>query len=604
MVSIFIRQVRSRILFIAIAAGLLILAGGLWLSGRVYTSSQPVSQKINHSVVESTPFGSQYTDKALFLSAIKQVKAAHLQAPVTGVIVPHHLLAIDLIAKTFAGIASNNYKNIVLLSPDHFNAGQSNISITERNFETVFGELQTDANLSRKLKQLPFVREGDFFYREHGLQASLPFIKYYFPEAHVTAMTFKPTVSRDELDQVISVVAKELPPDSLIVQSTDFSHYLAPVLANDFDKESIAAITSENPEVILKLKQPEHLDSVAALYLQPSLQKNLLHSKPIIRDHKNSQDYTEDTVTSSTSYLTVVYAVPDAETGNAELIFAGDVMLSRYIGDMMAKRNDYDFPFEKIQSFLKSADMVFGNLESPIGRAGKAVTGLYSFQAAPEAARGLKKAGFNLVSVANNHAFDYGLEGFWDTLKNLKNAGIAYAGGGYNSNEAYRGAELNIHGINVTVLAFTDLLPKKWAATEKQAGVSYLDKERMIASIRAAKKKSDLVIVSFHWGREYETASNQRQQELAAAAVEAGASLIVGHHPHVVQEIANIKNVTVAYSLGNFVFDQNFSKETSTGLLLKVSVKDKKIDSVTPYTLRFNKNFQPFLDEDKNSIKE
>ena len=594
MVSIFIRQVIVKKLIFGLVC-LIVVAGSLWFSIQFKEKNNLVAHQPISIEVDKRPVGAQYTDSALFLSAIKQTKVSDNHTDVSGLIVPHHLLAIDLIAKSFASISLNSYSHIVLLSPDHFNAGQSNISVTERNFTTVFGELTTNEETSQELKHLPFVNEGDFLYREHGIQAILPFIKYYFPKTSLTVITFKPTTSKAELDQVVDILTKKLPTDSLVVQSTDFSHYLTPDQAAAFDDVSMKAITSDNGEEILALKQPENLDSVAALYVQASLQQNFFKTKPTILEHKNSQAYTTDKVVSSTSYLTVMYSKSTTEKGNAEFMFVGDIMLSRYIGQIMEERSNYTFPFEKIKTFLSSADLIFGNLESPISNKGKSVGSLYSFRADPKSVLGLKNAGFSVVSVANNHAFDYGLEAFSDTLRNLKSVGIAYAGGGENTHEAYQGAKLKINDTEITVLAFTDLLPKKWGATDQQAGVSYLDKQVMINSIAAAKKSSDLVIVSFHWGREYETKSNDRQQEFAQAAVDAGASLIVGHHPHVAQEISKINNVVVAYSLGNFVFDQNFSKDTNTGLLLKIKIKDKKIDNVKPYTVYFNNDFQPYI---------
>ena len=119
----------------------------------------------------------------------------------------------------------------------------------------------------------------------------------------------------------------------------------------------------------------------------------------------------------------------------------------------------------------------------------------------------------------------------------------------------------------------------------------------MVKDIKAAKAKSDLVIVSFHWGQEYQTKSNAHQQKIAAAAVKAGADLIVGHHPHVAQEIDKIQGVTVAYSLGNFIFDQNFSPETKTGLILKVKIENNKIVKVEPRMIKFTNNFQPYIDQ-------
>ena len=332
---------------------MLIGAGGVWLYC-VDNKQEPERGERQENTQETKAFGSQYTDKTLFLSAVKQHPAGNAYREVSGLIVPHHLLAIDIIAKAFASIAFNSYSTIILLSPDHFDAGQSKISVSERNFQTVFGDIATDATISRALKQLPFITEGDFLYREHGVQAILPFIKYYFPRSKVVVMTFKPNVPKNELDAAISVLEQKLPKDSLVIQSTDFSHYLTSSQAATYDDASINTLTKEKTEEVLHLRQPENLDSVAALYVQASLQKNFFHHKPTITDHKNSQEYTKENVTASTSYLSVVYGekAEDIADGNAELMFVGDVMLSRYIGKIMEERNDYTFPFAKIQPFL------------------------------------------------------------------------------------------------------------------------------------------------------------------------------------------------------------------------------------------------------------
>jgi len=544
-----------------------------------------------------------YTDSSMFLSAIKQADSGKGSTTITseianekisGLIVPHHLLAIDLAAKIYSLASSNKYKNIVLLSPDHFNLGHSDISVTENNFSTVFGEIKTDRAISLELKKLNFVSEEDFFYREHGLEAELPFIKYYWPDAEITALTFKPNTSKEELDQVIAVLEKGLSPDSLVIQSTDFSHYLTPLQAEEKDLGTIKVLQENSPASILKLNQPDNIDSLAAAYIQMSLQKDFYGANLDIIDHKNSQSYTKENVSSSTSYITGIYSKANID-GEANFIFVGDVMLSRHIGEIMAARHDFNFPFLEIQSYLHSADLVFGNLESPISSGGESAGHLYSFRADPEAVSGLKNAGFKVLSVANNHAFDYGQAAFMDTLNNLKNAGLAYAGGGFNFNEAHLGSLQEINGVKTIFLAYTNLLPSSQAATEKQAGYANLDLKQMVKDIKAAKEKADLVVVSFHWGKEYETTHNALQEEIAKTAIDAGASLIIGHHPHVVQDIGLYKGVTIAYSLGNFIFDQNFSSSTNTGLALKILIKDKKIEKVEPQVINFNHDFQPYL---------
>jgi len=549
----------------------------------------------NNGSKQTQAIGAQYTDSSFFLSAIKQTTVKPSSEIINGLIVPHHLLAKNIIANSFSYASANKYKTIVLLSPDHYEAGEKEISVTERDFSTVFGTVTTDKEIARQLKELSFVGEGDFFYREHGLGSQLPFIKYYFPDAKIIALTFKPTTSQDKLDKVIAILEKNLSPDSLIIQSTDFSHYLSPAEAAVEDNESLNLINNGDPAKVFDLGQPANIDSTASLYVQTSLQKDLFKSKAVILEHKNSQDYTTEKVTSSTSYLAVAYQPEIKNSGNANFIFVGDVMLSRYIGELMAKKQDYNFPYEKIKTELAGADLVFGNLETPVANSGDSAHTLYSFLTNPLALSGLKNSGFKVVTVANNHAFDYKLGAYVETLNNLKSAGIAYTGGGFNFNEAHSGATIDINGVKTTFLAYTDLLPKSSAATDNQAGIAYLDQAQMIKDIKSAKIKSDLVIVSFHWGQEYQTKSKAHQQAIAAAAVTAGADLIVGHHPHVAQEVTEINGVTVAYSLGNFIFDQNFSPDTNHALILNVKIANKKIVEVKPQTIKFTNNFQPYL---------
>ncbi|MEI6529385.1 MAG: AmmeMemoRadiSam system protein B [Candidatus Falkowbacteria bacterium] len=596
---------KKRIIYLISLLVLVIITVGFFVFFKQSKNGE-VEKNIPGEINQVRPIGMLYSDASPYLSAIRLAKNVIATSSVSGLIVPHHLLAKDLMADTFAYASKGNYKLIVLLSPDHYSAGKTKVSVTERSFSTVFGEISSDSELAKKLKESPYVSEENFFYREHGLQAELPFIKYYFPDAKLLAITFKPGISQLELDRLVSVLGRELPLDSLIIQSTDFSHYLSSAQAVEKDTETIKVLKQNDCEKILSLNQPENIDSLAAAYVQASLQRNVFQSSISILNHKNSQDYTAEKISSSTSYVSAAYIqsiknekfVEPAESiksNNAELIFVGDIMLSRYIGELMSKKEDYSFPYKEIKPFLSEADSVFGNLESPISDKGKSTGSLYPFRADPLVVLGLKNAGFTVMSVANNHAFDYGREAFTDTLKNIKNAGISYAGGGVNFMEAHNGAYQEINGVKIIYLAYTDLLAKSDAANDTAAGVSYLDISQMVKDIKVVKEKADLVIVSFHWGREYETTHNAHQEEIARAAIEAGASLIIGHHPHVAQDLDLYKNVYIAYSLGNFIFDQNFSPETSSGLALKVTIKNKKVSNVATETILFNHNFQPYI---------
>jgi poly-gamma-glutamate synthesis protein (capsule biosynthesis protein) len=284
------------------------------------------------------------------------------------------------------------------------------------------------------------------------------------------------------------------------------------------------------------------------------------------------------------------------------LIFVGDIMLDRGVEYMIKKQGngDYRFPFLKIADELKRADILFGNLEGPISDKGVRVGSIYSFRNDPKTIEGLTFAGFNVLSLANNHALDYTRKALEDCLTRLSNTGIGYVGVGLTENEAFSPFIKKIEGIKIGFLAYTNLGPESWRATSGNSGIAWLSKkdmEKIKEDIETAKEKTDVLIVSLHTGEEYQKKPTQFQVKFSKMAIEAGADLVIGHHPHVVQEIEKYKEGYIAYSLGNFVFDQKFSKETMEGLMLKVLIENSKIKEVIPIKVKINQFYQPEIAE-------
>ena len=284
----------------------------------------------------------------------------------------------------------------------------------------------------------------------------------------------------------------------------------------------------------------------------------------------------DNAVLAPSSIPTTQTPPPDKEI---KMIFVGDMMLSRSVGALMAKTNEYTYPFTAIGEYFKSADLTFGNLENPVSSRGVRVGSIFSFRADPKTIEGLTFAGFDVVSIANNHMWDYGREAFIDTMAHLTEAGINFVGGGHNNEEAHRPVIKYINGTKIAFLAYTEFLQNAISGIDS-AGITKWDIEQMKKDIAEAQQSNDIVVVSLHWGEEYKTQHNQKQENMAKAAIDAGADLIIGHHPHVRQEVEQYKNGWIAYSLGNFVFDQNFSAETVRGLVLEVTLSDRKIKSV------------------------
>ncbi|MGE5453790.1 MAG: CapA family protein [Methylocystaceae bacterium] len=266
----------------------------------------------------------------------------------------------------------------------------------------------------------------------------------------------------------------------------------------------------------------------------------------------------------------------------------GDIMLARKLNTYMTKYG-YGHPVKNIGGDLASSDITFGNLESPIGTTGSKMPGKgICFRADPRSVATLNGGGFDVLSVANNHMLDYDEPAFNETLALLKANSIAAVGGGVNLEAAREPVIINKNGLKIAFLAYSDMAdlyfsssyPRKFQAEEDTPGVAPTVRDLMLEDVTQAGKMADMVVVSLHWGWEYNKSPTEAQRLLAHELVDAGANLIIGHHPHVYQGIESYGGGVIAYSLGNFIFDQNQSLETREGLVLSAFVTDKGLQEV------------------------
>lgn len=296
--------------------------------------------------------------------------------------------------------------------------------------------------------------------------------------------------------------------------------------------------------------------------------------------------------------------VSEEQSENSKIVIyaVGDVMLDRGVEYMIEKEGggDFKFPFLKIAEDLKEADILFGNLEGPISERGIKVGSIYSFRSNPKVVEGLNYVGFDVLSLANNHMFDYGREALEDTMSILKENNIDYIGAGFNDKESFSLNIKKVKNVRIGFMAFTDLGSSNWRAGEENSGMSWIreeDIEKIKEDIRKAKEKVDVLIISLHSGNEYEINPTVFQEEFSQSCIEAGADIILGHHPHVVQKIEKYQNGWIVYSLGNFVFDQFFSEETMKGVLLEIVVINGKINKVNSKEVEISQFYQPYLTE-------
>ncbi|GMQ77550.1 MAG: hypothetical protein BMS9Abin02_0038 [Anaerolineae bacterium] len=243
------------------------------------------------------------------------------------------------------------------------------------------------------------------------------------------------------------------------------------------------------------------------------------------------------------------------------LAAVGDIMLDRSLGDEIQQGN-IGYPFELVIEELTAADLTVGNLESSLGDIGEPANKSYTFQAPPGAAKSLAYAGFDLLSLANNHALDYGQDALIQGINLLQREGIDVVGAGANVVKASSPIYLESKGIKVAFLAYVDVQvegsgfdTRSWTADLSSPGLNWTDPGKIAHDVAGAKDNSDIVIVLLHSGIEYMKQPSPEQSAAAKAAIDAGADLIVGHHAHVLQGLEFYKDGVIVYGLGNFAFD-------------------------------------------------
>jgi len=513
---------------------------------------------------------------------------------VLGGVAPHHIpTAIPLLAEFYLKLQkTKNIDTFIILAPDHFEKGNSDVSISKAEFITPFGKVLPNLEIIKQLEDSGLVVNDEAPFNDHSIHSQLLFISRLFPNAKVVPMAFRSSSTNEFAELLGEKLASLITPNTFIVASVDFSHYLNERQARILDDQSASILTMLQPRLagLTEADSPQSLVTVISAVNKLGANLTIPLGTFNSSDYSNIDDYT-------TGYVIQFYGIKNEKTSinsrDGTILFVGDIMLSRSVGNLMERKGDYNLPFINLAEFLRSADLTFGNLEGPISSRGVNVGSIYSFRADPKVVEGLKFAGFNILSIANNHVWDYGRGAFMDTLKHLKDSAISYVGGGANSDEAHAGIIKEVNGTKVGFLAYTDLLPRNISATLTKPGVSFLELEQVKKDIVALKPHVDILVVSFHWGEEYKTNHNRKQENIAKSAIDAGADLIIGHHPHVIQEVEQYKNGWIAYSLGNFVFDQMFSENTKTGLILEVAIQDGKINNVEKIVVSINNYYQP-----------
>ncbi|OGF25454.1 AmmeMemoRadiSam system protein B [Candidatus Falkowbacteria bacterium RIFOXYB2_FULL_34_18] len=501
-------------------------------------------------------------------------------------IIPHHLLAADLISEFFYNLDGQDYDTIILIGPNHYNQGNAKIITSEYDWETPYGILKNDRNILDILKNYEDIEINEnVIGNEHAIYGEVSFIKKYFPKAKMVPLILRSNINKAEGDELVKILMEAVKDKNfLMLASADFSHYKDSLTAQKNDQDSIQAIRSFDFENIYDLD----IDSPPAIYtilkfceLQNAAFKLLHNSNSALLTNRPELD-------STTSYVTGYFT---QESDKIKMLFLGDLMLDRYVLTKI-KDNNLSFLFDDLNesNFFDSYDLISANLEGPVTDKAAYYPPIKEFDFAfdPSLVIGLKKYNFNFLNLANNHFDDQGARGIIETRKNLDRLGFYYSG--------------CINGIIDDCSSTIIQLGNKGIA---MVGLSLLGEKlenKFEGLIKELKEKSDIIVVNIHWGNEYDQRFNSIQQKLAHELIDAGADLIIGHHPHVVQGVEIYKNRAIFYSLGNFIFDQYFNEETQKGLAIKAVWQDNDFNfELLPFKSQ-NSRISLVLDKEKEEM--
>ena len=292
-------------------------------------------------------------------------------------------------------------------------------------------------------------------------------------------------------------------------------------------------------------------------------------------------------------------AVANQSNDDITMTMVGDIMMGRYVEEV-TDRHGFDYLFRYMKPYFEASDYVSGNYEHP---ALKKDTSRYEesnteihLNSNKDGIEAVKNAGFSVVSLANNHMLDFGEQGLEDTIDLFDKADMDFVGVGKNTPDAKNSIQYSeVNGVRVATLGFTDVYGKDNVPKNNKAGLLNSNPDVLFEMIGKAKDEkqgnADLIVVNMHWGQEYATSATGRQKELAKAVIDAGADIIIGHHPHVVQSFDTYKDGLIFYSLGNFIFDQGWTRTKDSAMVqyhlaedgkAKVDVVPLRIEEATP----------------------
>jgi AmmeMemoRadiSam system protein B len=474
-----------------------------------------------------------------FLDAAYDQAAEHDSVKVQAIISPHHLLVAKDIAALFEAVSRSSVDTVVIISPNHFGLGTAPAHIGAVGYSTPYGQVDPDQFGIQKLLEASdiLVEDAAAFNGEHGIAGLTPFVKRSFPGADIVPIMLHESLSQEDAQALGELIA-EVIPNALVVASIDFSHNLPSYVQEAHD--DLIERTLENGEYCAGCA-PLEIDSNATLATVMRFAQARGDGRWNELTHTDSLSLVGgDDWGENVSHYTGYFSPGEVEPEDfAALHFVGDIMLDRGVRVLIDQAESFEYPWEDMQRFLMGAHLRIGNLEGTVNEQASTYTYNPPFRFVFSSESVEIMGGYiDVVSLANNHTSDVGSASQAETKERLDDMEIDWFGSYATPEPRF---DTTVNGIDLTFIGYHQFQP---------------DEDALVELISSAHEEDRFVIVQPHWGTEYEYSPSTSQEYLAEIMVNAGADLIIGGHPHVVQGIQLIDDVPVVYSLGNFIFDQ------------------------------------------------
>jgi len=578
--------------------------------------NEPIAQAQYTKYIPAKILDKNFYEKAFSVAEKKFITKNKENKNVNILLVNHHLLAPHFIADTLAQISEEqkqNIKNVILISPNHFHEGSNNIITSNLPFKTPYGFLENINNSNFLENSLNIAVNNTVVKNEHGITGIVGFIQKYFNSTKRNVVKILPIIINDktstkEMESLAQNITKKFQKkDTVIIISMDMSHDLFPQIANFHDVMTLQMIKNLDKSSAKRVDT----DSKQTFVTMFSIAKMWNQERFILTHHSSSAEilqkqYQVDT----TSYITGFFTEGnkstvknDAEKTVVTGLFFGDMMFDRYIRQQL-DREGWDSILDwRMKRFMTGSDFTVVNFEGAMteNKPYTARDNMLAFTSDPKWAKNMAEYGINIASLANNHSLNFGKQGFIDTKKFLEKYNIATFGTPYNNSEKGNLSVIkNVRGMKIAFVAYHELFDG--------------NVKPIVSEIQNIKNNNlaDFIVVYSHWGDEYIQKIHPRPQKKAHAFIDAGADIVIGHHPHVVQPLEKYKDKYIFYSLGNFVFDQVLGKSVRTRLGLGIefvcenACENRNIKyTLFPLIADKNKtyNFKVELMEEKNQEK-